>query len=129
MRTASMHTADPAALSVAPVPECHESKCAPSITISSFRSVPGISATTLALIGHPEVSASALPSAGSGRFCIREPQQLLIGLAVTGRFVMGLNFASLSQQNDRAFEFAFVLVEVGFSLRVEVHGLCAQHAA
>ena len=39
--------ADPEALSVAPVPPCHESKCAPSMTISSALSVPGISATAL----------------------------------------------------------------------------------
>ena len=47
MRAASIITADPAPLSVAPVPECHESKCAPSMTISSALSVPGISATML----------------------------------------------------------------------------------
>ena len=47
MRIASIITADPAALSVAPVPPCHESKCAPSMTISSALSVPGISPTTL----------------------------------------------------------------------------------
>ena len=47
MRMASMATEQPAALSVAPVPLCHESMCPPSITISSFRSVPGISATVL----------------------------------------------------------------------------------
>ena len=41
MRIASIITAEPAALSVAPVPACHESKCAPSITISSALSVPG----------------------------------------------------------------------------------------
>ena len=46
MRAASMTTAEPAALSVAPEPLCHESKCAPTITISSARSVPGISAMT-----------------------------------------------------------------------------------
>ena len=40
MRIASIITADPAALSVAPVPVCHESKCAPSITSSSALSVP-----------------------------------------------------------------------------------------
>ena len=47
MRIASIITADPAALSVAPVPVCHESKCAPSMTISSALSVPGISPTML----------------------------------------------------------------------------------
>ena len=49
IRSASIMTAEPDALSVAPVPECHESKCAPIITISSFNigSVPGISAITL----------------------------------------------------------------------------------
>ncbi len=51
MRTASIITADPAALSVAPVPECHESKCAPSMTSSSALSVPGISPTTLKDMG------------------------------------------------------------------------------
>ena len=44
MRTASITTALPAALSVAPVPACHESRCAPSMTTSSFLSLPGISA-------------------------------------------------------------------------------------
>ena len=44
-------TADPAALSVAPVPACHESKCAPSMTISSALSVPGISAVMLNVFG------------------------------------------------------------------------------
>ena len=43
----SIATADPAPLSVAPVPECHESKWPPTITISSLRSEPGISAITL----------------------------------------------------------------------------------
>ena len=47
MRIASIITATPAALSVAPVPVCHESRWAPSITISPFLSVPGISATVL----------------------------------------------------------------------------------
>ena len=47
MRIASIITADPAALSTAPTPACHESKCAPSITTSSALSVPGISATML----------------------------------------------------------------------------------
>ena len=47
MRIASIITAEPAALSVAPVPECHESKCAPSITTSAALSVPGSSATML----------------------------------------------------------------------------------
>jgi hypothetical protein len=47
MRMASIITAEPAALSVAPVPECQESKCAPIITTSSALSVPGISAITL----------------------------------------------------------------------------------
>ena len=46
-RIASIITADPAALSVAPVPVCHESKCPPIITTSSALSVPGSSATTL----------------------------------------------------------------------------------
>ena len=44
---ASIITAEPAALSVAPVAACHESKCAPSITTSAALSVPGISAITL----------------------------------------------------------------------------------
>ena len=43
----SIITALPAPLSVAPVPECHESKCAPTITISSFLAPPGISAMML----------------------------------------------------------------------------------
>jgi hypothetical protein len=47
MRTASMATAQPAALSVAPVPLCQESRWAPSITISPDLSVPGISAIVL----------------------------------------------------------------------------------
>ena len=46
-RIASIMTAEPAALSVAPVPVCHESKCAPSITTSSALSVPGSSPTML----------------------------------------------------------------------------------
>ena len=41
-------TAQPVPLSVVPVPPCHESRCAPSITTSDERSVPGISARTLA---------------------------------------------------------------------------------
>ena len=51
MRIASSIAADPAALSVAPVEACHESKCAPSITISSALSVPRISPTTLNIGG------------------------------------------------------------------------------
>ena len=47
IRIASIITAEPAALSVAPVPVCQESKWAPSITISSALSVPGISPTML----------------------------------------------------------------------------------
>ncbi len=47
MRIASIITAEPAALSVAPVPPAQESKCAPSITTSSALSVPGISAMML----------------------------------------------------------------------------------
>ena len=48
-RMASSITPEPAPLSVAPVPECQESKCAPIITTSSFSrgSVPGISPTML----------------------------------------------------------------------------------
>ena len=42
-----MATETPAPLSVAPVPLCHESMCPPSITISSLKSLPGISATVL----------------------------------------------------------------------------------
>src|SRR3954453_20551857 len=38
IRTASITAAQPAPLSVAPVPECQLSRWAPSITISSFRS-------------------------------------------------------------------------------------------
>ena len=41
-RGTSSITAEPAALSVAPVPLSQESKCAPSITTSSALSVPGI---------------------------------------------------------------------------------------
>ena len=55
MRIASSITAEPAALSVAPVPLCQPSKCAPSMTISSALSVPGISAMTLIavlVLGH-----------------------------------------------------------------------------
>ena len=44
---ASMATETPAPLSVAPVPLCQESMWPPSMTTSSFRSVPGISATVL----------------------------------------------------------------------------------
>ena len=44
MRTASIQAATPAALSVAPVPPCQESRCAPSITTSPLGSVPGSSA-------------------------------------------------------------------------------------
>ena len=51
IRIASIIAADPAALSVAPVDACHESKCAPSITTSSALSVPGISPTTLNIGG------------------------------------------------------------------------------
>jgi hypothetical protein len=47
IRIASIITAEPAALSVAPVPPCQESKCAPSMTISSALSLPGISPMTL----------------------------------------------------------------------------------
>ena len=47
MRTTSMATETPAPLSVAPVPLCQESMWPPSMTSSSFRSVPGISATVL----------------------------------------------------------------------------------
>ena len=46
---ASIATDTPSALSVAPLAECQESRCAPSITTSSFSagSDPGISASTL----------------------------------------------------------------------------------
>ena len=47
MRAASIITAQPMALSVAPVAECHESRWPPSITTSSALSVPGISAIAL----------------------------------------------------------------------------------
>ena len=49
MRSASIATAAPAALSVAPVPAVHESKWPPTITTSwpSVGSLPGSSATTL----------------------------------------------------------------------------------
>src|SRR6059058_1271568 len=42
MRAASIIVAQPIALSVAPVAECHESRCPPSMTTSSCLSVPGI---------------------------------------------------------------------------------------
>jgi hypothetical protein len=48
MRIASIVTALPAPLSVAPVPACQESKCAPIITTSSGFLPPGISPTMLA---------------------------------------------------------------------------------
>ena len=48
---ASIIAAEPAALSVAPVDACHESKWAPIITISPALSVPGISPTTLNIVG------------------------------------------------------------------------------
>jgi hypothetical protein len=41
MRSTSIIAADPAALSVAPVAPCHESKCAPMTTISSALSGAG----------------------------------------------------------------------------------------
>ena len=44
---ASIITAELTPLSVAPVPECHESKWAPIITTSSSLSEPGSSAMTL----------------------------------------------------------------------------------
>jgi hypothetical protein len=47
MRIASSIVAEPIALSVAPVRECHESMWPPSITTSWALSLPGISATTL----------------------------------------------------------------------------------
>ena len=49
IRIASIAAATASALSVAPVAECHESRCAPSSTTSflSTGSVPGISAITL----------------------------------------------------------------------------------
>ena len=46
MRIASIMTATPAPLSVAPTDECQLSRCAPSNTISLARSDPGSSATT-----------------------------------------------------------------------------------
>jgi hypothetical protein len=49
--------AEPAALSVAPVAPCHESKCAPSSTISPALSLPGISPTTLKPVGCAGVSS------------------------------------------------------------------------
>ena len=48
IRITSIITALPAPLSVAPVPACQESKCAPIITNSSFFLPPGISPTILA---------------------------------------------------------------------------------
>ncbi len=58
MRIASIITAELTPLSVAPVPECHESKWAPIITTSSALSPPGSSAITL----------SELRSASTKRF-------------------------------------------------------------
>ena len=58
--TASMPgggTPTPAPSSMAPWPTCQESRCAPSITISSARSVPGISAITLCELVSGRVSA------------------------------------------------------------------------
>ena len=53
MRNASIIDPAPVALSVAPVPACHESKCPPMSTISSLSlgSVPGISAMMLKPFG------------------------------------------------------------------------------
>ena len=47
IRAASIMIAQPIALSVAPVAECQESRCPPSITTSSALSVPAISAMAL----------------------------------------------------------------------------------
>ena len=47
IRIASIITAEPEELSVAPVPPCQVSKWAPMMTSSSALSVPGISAMTL----------------------------------------------------------------------------------
>ena len=47
MRSASSIAVEPVALSVAPVAKGCESKCAPSMTTSPARSVPGISPTML----------------------------------------------------------------------------------
>ena len=47
MRIASMSTATPVPLSVAPVADCPLSRCAPIITTSPDGSVPGRSANTL----------------------------------------------------------------------------------
>ena len=58
IRIASIMIAEPAALSLPPVAPCHESKCAPSMTISAALSVPGISATTLNDCGLSSFSSS-----------------------------------------------------------------------
>ena len=61
MRIASRTTALPAALSVAPVPACHESRWAPSITTSSFFLPPASSAITF----RPAASSSTLTATWS----------------------------------------------------------------
>ena len=69
IRTTSIITALPAPLSVAPVPVCQESKWAPSMTISSFFVVPGISATMLwASAGVSGTSTCRLTCTRTGAF-------------------------------------------------------------
>ena len=71
MRAASIMIAQPIALSVAPVAECHESRWPPSMTISSFLSLPGISAMVLydvrpsgyTLLSMLNSSSTGVPSA------------------------------------------------------------------
>ena len=69
IRSASIITALPAALSVAPVPVCHESKWPPSITSSSasLASLPGSSAMMFTLLTWRMISASSCSSTVTGR--------------------------------------------------------------
>ena len=72
MRIASITVAAPSALSVAPVPVCHESRCAPTITISSLiaLSVPGISAITLCVLRSSSLNVAWISTASfTGIFC------------------------------------------------------------
>ena len=73
-RIASIITAEPAALSVAPVPPCHESKWPPIITTSSLSagSVPGISAITLNEFGSSSKNRFVISmSSATGTFLAR----------------------------------------------------------
>ncbi len=69
MRITSIITALPAPLSVAPVPLCHESRCAPTITISSAFDPPGISPVTLYVSAlAAEISACKFSRTRTGIF-------------------------------------------------------------